>query len=375
MIKVILDRGRKGDPGSKGARGEVVPAGAKGDRGEVGVSGDKGDVGTKGGKGDVGTKGDEGVLGPVEVPGVKGNVGSRGPAGTKGYRSEQSTRGSSDPIGPKGVQDIQGANGDRGERGDRGVKGDKGIQCDNSNVLDVLAEHLPIQLATRYGEKMCFIMYHMSEDGSNIVELAAGVGSLRCVSAYHEPAWHFDAKFVNGEAHEMSNVQKATGHGHFLEMKNSAYYCLYDLASNKVNGIYIDYKIRRYDGNGTEHNYLFSCGMDYSNRGIWFLVDGKTRVHGTVGDRKPNYMDIPNFPTSNYNPCQKDRWNVVGVVYDTTSSKSSLWVNHGKVCDFACRLPIKTTTLNLFNRVAHFDDASGFIYYKTIPSGLIAARM
>ena len=96
-------------------------------------------------------------------------------------------------------------------------------------------------------------------------------------------------------------------------------------------------------------------------------------------------MDISNFPTSYYNSCQKDRWNVVCVVYDTISSKSSLWVNHGKICDFACPLPLKPSTLNLFNRVVHFDDASGlngyiecvdmFNYYRTIPSGLISAEI
>ena len=57
-------------------------------------------------------------------------------------------------------------------------------------------------------------------------------------------------------------------------------------------------------------------------------------------------------------------------------SKSSLWVNQGKVCD---------STLNLFNIVVHFDDARGFgdyiesvemcNYYKSIPSGFLAARM
>ena len=77
---------------------------------------------------------------------------------------------------------------------------------------------------------MCFIKYHVSEDKSSIVKLAGGVGTLCCVSAYHEPAWHFDAKFVNGRGHEMANVQKATGHGHFVEMKNSAYHCPYDHA-------------------------------------------------------------------------------------------------------------------------------------------------
>ena len=87
----------------------------------------------------------------------------------------------------------------------------------------------------------------------------------------------------------MANLQKATGHV-FLEMKNSAYPCSYD-----------------------------------NHRGICFLEDEKTmRVYGAVGDRKPDYMDISNFPTSYYNPCRKDRWSVACVVYDTTSSKSSL---------------------------------------------------
>ena len=63
-------------------------------------------------------------------------------------------------------------------------------------------------------------------------------------------------------------------------------------------------------------------------------------LYGAVGDGKPDYLDISNFPTSYYNPCRKDRWNVVCVVYDTTSSKSSLWVNHGKICDFARRFPL-----------------------------------
>ena len=82
-------------------------------------------------------------------------------------------------------------------------------------------------------------------------------------------------------------------------------------------------------------------------------------VNVAVGDRKHRYMDISNFPTSYYNPCQKDRWNVVCVVFDTTTSKSSHWVNHGKVCDLAIRLPSKLSTLNLFNPVVHFDDANG----------------
>ena len=123
-------------------------------------------------------------------------------------------------------------------------------------------------------------------------------------------------------------------------MKNSAYHCPYDLADNEVNAIYIVYKIRKYDSTGTEHNYHFSCGMGGNHRGICFLKDEKTmRVYGSFGDRKPDYMNISNFPTSYCNPCRKDRWDIVCVVYDTTSRKSSLWVNHGKICDYTCRQP------------------------------------
>ena len=78
-------------------------------------------------------------------------------------------------------------------------------------------------------------------------------------------------------------------------------------------------------------------------------------------------------------------WNVLCVVYDTTSGKSSLWVNHGKIRDFACRLPLRASTLNLSNRVVYFDGSSGFNgyiervemynYFKSIPAGLISSRM
>ena len=207
---------------------------------------ERGVAGVQGGKGNVGSRGPKaepvGPVGPEGEQGVQGTSGERGPIGTKG---DQGVRGSVGPIGPKGVQGFQVAKGDRGERGERGVKGEKGIQCDNSNVLSVFAEHLPIQLATRYGEKMRLIKYYVSEDLSRIVELAGGMGTLRCVSAYHESAWHFDAKFIDDEGHEMENVKKANGHGHCLQMKNSAHYCPYDLASNKVNAIYIVYQDKK----------------------------------------------------------------------------------------------------------------------------------
>ena len=216
------------------------------------------------------------------VGGIADPDGLRGPAGVK---CDRGTRG------------IVGDQGDRGERGERGERGDKGIQGDTSDVLSVLATHLPIKLGKRYGEKMCFVKYHVSDDKSSIVETSGGVQTLRNTSAYHEPTWHFDAKFVDRQEHTRANVQKAPGHGHFLEMKNTAYHCPYDLIDNKVNAIYIVYKIRDYDSTGTEHNYLFSCGMSDNYRGVCFLKDVKTtRVHGVAG--KPHYMDISNFPTS-----------------------------------------------------------------------------
>ena len=193
------------------------------------------------------------------VRGVAGPDGLRGPAGVKGDR------------GPQGPFGIQGLVGDQGERDERGERGEKGLQGDTSDVLNVLAVHIPIQLAERYGEKMCFVKYHVSEDKSSIVESSGGVQTLRNISAYHEPAWYFEAKFVDRQEHTRANVHKAPGHGHFLEMKNTTYHCPYDLIDNKVNAIYIVYTIRDYDSTGTEHNYLFSCGMSHNHRGVCFL--------------------------------------------------------------------------------------------------------
>ena len=101
------------------------------------------------------------------------------------------------------------------------------------------------------------------------MESSGGVQTLRNVSAYH--AWHFDATFVSRDVHTRANMQKAPGHGHFLEMKNSVYHCPYDLVDNKVNAIYIVHKIRDYDSTGTEHNYLFSCGTS-DNHPSWCML-------------------------------------------------------------------------------------------------------
>ena len=67
-----------------------------------------------------------------------------------------------------------------------------------------------------------------------------------CFCAFPEPAWHFNAKFVNGEGYEMVKVPKETGgHGLLLEMTNSTYYFPYDLASSKENIIYMVHQDRK----------------------------------------------------------------------------------------------------------------------------------
>ena len=220
--------------------------------------------------------------------GVSGPDGPKGPSCEKGEKGWEV---------PPGIQGLVGDQGERGEHGQRGERGEKGVQGDASDFLSVLTTHLPIQLAERYGEKMCFVKYNVSEDQSSVVRMTGGVQTLGNVSAYNEPTWHFDAQFVDKQGHAKAKVQKASGHGHFLEMKNTEYHSPYDLVGNKVNAIYIVYKIRNYDGTGTEHNYLFSCGNGDNHRGICFLKDEKTMRVYRVAD-KPHYMDISNFPTA-----------------------------------------------------------------------------
>ena len=164
----------------------------------------------------------------------------------KGLSGVTGIQGERGPEGYYGTQGLVGEKCDRGERRERGAIGEKGIQGDTSDVLNVLAGHLPIQPEPQCGENICFVKYHLSEDRSSIVESSGGVQTLRNVSAYHKPAWNFDAKLVNGQGHIRANVQKAPAHGHFLEMKNSVYHCHYDLVDNKVNAIYIVYKITTY---------------------------------------------------------------------------------------------------------------------------------
>ena len=123
----------------------------------------------------------------------------------QGPVAANSVKGECGPQGHYGTQGLVGDQGDRGERGGCGEQGEKGIQGDTSDVLSVLADHLPIQLVTRYGEKMCFVKYHVSEDKSSIIETSGGVQTLCNVSTLTR-----------------ENVQKVSGYGHYLEMKNLA---------------------------------------------------------------------------------------------------------------------------------------------------------
>ena len=173
------------------------PSGSKCNVGERGGKGDKGDAGGIGPQGFVGPRGSTALRGVRGVEGVRGVAcpdGLRGPDGIKGDR------------GPQGSVANQGFVGDQGERGERGEREEKCLQGDTSDALSVLADHLPIQLGKRYCEKLFFVKYHVSEDKSSIVESSGGVQTLRNVSAYNEPTWHFDAKFVDKQGHTRANV-------------------------------------------------------------------------------------------------------------------------------------------------------------------------
>ena len=253
-------RGAVGSGGPPGKIGKIGPPGPVGSKGNVGTRGEKDETGNAGGAGPQGPVGLKGSTGLIGVPGVEGVRGVAGPDGPKGPSGEKGDRAWE---GPPGIQGLVGNQGERGEHGQRGERGEKGVQVDASDVLSILSALLPIQLAEPYGEKMCFVKYHVSEDQSSVVRMTGGVQTLRNVSAYNEPTWHCDAQFVDKQGHTKANVQNASGHGHFVEMKNTAHHSPYDLVDNKVNAVYIVYKIRNYDGTGIEHNYLFSCGMWY----------------------------------------------------------------------------------------------------------------
>ena len=187
--------------GDTGGIGPTVPVGGKGIVGSRGEKDEKGDAGGIGPQGLVGLRGSTGLRGVRVVEGLRGVAGPDGLIGPAGVKCDRG------PQGPFGIQGLVADQGDRGERGERDERGKNGLQGDTSDVLSVLAAHLPIQLATRYGEEMCFVMYHVSQDKSSILESSGGVQTLRNTSAYHEPAWDFDAKFVDRQGHTRYHIR------------------------------------------------------------------------------------------------------------------------------------------------------------------------
>ena len=172
----------------------------------------KGDSGGQESVGSQGPAGKRGVVGPGGPPGKIGKIGSVRSKGDVGARGEKGEHG---PRGRYGTQSLVGDQGDRGERDERGERGENGLQGDTSDVLSVLADHLPNQLVTRYGENMCFVKYHVSEDKSSIVESSGAVQTLRNFSAYHEPAWHFDANLSIGKHIQEQTYRKPLVMGTF----------------------------------------------------------------------------------------------------------------------------------------------------------------
>ena len=107
------------------------------------------------------------------------------------------------------------------------------------------------------------------------------------------------------------------------------------------------------------------------------------RICGIQGKKQSYYKDIHTFPTSAKDPCEIGRWNVACIVFDTkTPSNSSLWVNHGKICNFTS--PIYDCELHIFNNIKpnYSTGLNGYVigmdffsYFKSIPEGLTQAYM
>ena len=168
------DEGPVGSRGPTGKRGAEEPEGPPGKIGKMGPVGSEGEIIARGEKGDKGDTGGVGQQGHI-VP--RGSTGPRGVQGAKGLRGIASPLGVQGPAGstgeegergPKEHYGTQGLVGDKGERGERDAKGETGIQGDNSDVLSVLVNHLPIQLTIRYGEK-CALSSTMYQRTSRVL--------------------------------------------------------------------------------------------------------------------------------------------------------------------------------------------------------------
>ena len=229
---------------------------------------------------------------------------------------------------------------------------------------------------------MGFVKYLINKSGRSYRIVNDGIQTLVNMSNYHEPTWHFDATFVPGPHQKRGKPAQ-----YYIDLEMSSYKCPYDLAYNKVTAIYFVYQIRKYDGAGPEDNYLVLCVSSNNYYRLCFVKDewGKNfiLIWGIQGKKQSYYKDIHTFPTSANDPCEIGRWNVACIVFDIkTPSNSSLWVNHGKICNFTS--PLYNCELHIFNNIKpnYSTGFNGYVigmdffsYFKSIPEGLTQAYM
>jgi hypothetical protein len=74
VIRQLIPKGAKGEPGVQGLKGELGAQGMQGVKGEQGIQGLKGDTGIQGLKGDTGAQGIQGIKGDTGNTGAPGYV-------------------------------------------------------------------------------------------------------------------------------------------------------------------------------------------------------------------------------------------------------------------------------------------------------------
>ena len=277
----IESKGSVGARGGKGDKGDVDGIGPPGPPGPIGGKGSVGARGEKGDKGDDGGIGTQGLVGPQGSTGQRGVRGVRGVASPDGLRGPASVKCDRGPQGPVGIQGIVGDQGDRGERGERVERGEKGIQGGTSDVLSVLAAHIPIQLAKRYGEKCALssIMYQRTSRAlwNRLVECKRCVMLMHTMNPHGILVLHLSVGvYIKGQTCRKLQVM-----GTFWRCRIQRTIALMISLITKWNAIYIVYKIGDYDNTGAEHNPRFSSGTSDNHRGVCFLKDERTmRMYG-----------------------------------------------------------------------------------------------
>ena len=252
-----------------------------------------------------------------------------------------------------------------------------GERADAGNVIDVMGIYVSILVAKRYLAKMGFVKYLINKSGSSYRIVNHGIQTLVNITI----TLHGILMLLLCLVH----IQKRGKPAHYyIDLEMSSYKCPYDLAFNKVTAIYFVYQIRKCDGAGPKHNYLVSCVSGNNYYGLCFVKDewGKNfmRIWGIQGKKLSYYKDIHTFPSSANDPCEIGRWNVACIVFDRkTPSNSSLWVNHGKICNFTCHTPLYDCVLHIFNNIKpnYTTGFNGYVigmdlfsYFKSIPEGL-----